>query len=282
VRISAVAVVVVSTLGAVASTPASAAPGPADEAFERGRALMAAGKIDEACGAFADSLRLDFQYGTLFNLAQCDERRGKLATAFDELRRIAREDTKNPARADRARELAAALEPRLPRLHVTITGPAGPGRATIDGSPLDITQSSPLDLGSHDVVVAGMPRTVVATREGEIVELAITAPIQLPLATPSETVATPRSSVAESPRTAVHRHTPALITIGGGVAVTAVGLVLGAVAWKRWDDAKNLATTDPMAANRDVSDVRALGNTSTVFVAIGAVAIAVGVYLWRR
>jgi len=40
--------------------------------------------------------------------------------------------------------------------------------------------------------------------------------------------------------------------------------------------------TEPAAADREVGNVRTLGNTSTAFVAIGAVAIAGGVYLWQH
>ena len=76
--------------------------------------------------------------------------------------------------------------------------------------------------------------------------------------------------------------TPAYVTLGSGIAVAGAGLVVGGVAWRRWNDAQSLAMTDPIAADREVDHVRTLGNTSTAMVAIGAVAIAVGVYLWQR
>ena len=58
--------------------------------------------------------------------------------------------------------------------------------------------------------------------------------------------------------------------------------MLGGFAWARWRDAERLGMTDPMAADREVDHVRTLGNASTALVAVGAAAIAVGVYLWRR
>lgn len=265
---------------AIASV-AAAAPSPADEAFERGRALMTAGKIAEACAAFEDSLRLDFQYGTLFNLAQCDARRGKLATALAAYRRIAGEDTANATRAARARELAAALEPRVPHLRITLTG--GTAQVTLDGAPIDIAGPLAVDLGAHVVAAGGAQRSVTVANEGDTVEVA------LALAAPSPAVASaapPREAPPPGPPPMPpppHRsRVPALFTLWAGSAVAGTGLVIGGFAWARWRDTERLGMTDPMAADREVDHVRTLGNVSTALVAVGAAAIAVGVYLWRR
>ena len=75
---------------------------------------------------------------------------------------------------------------------------------------------------------------------------------------------------------------PAALALGGGALALGTGLSVGAVAWSSWRDAQKLAMTDPVAADRQVAHVRTLGNVSTALVAVGAVAIAVGVYLWRR
>ncbi|NUO54275.1 MAG: hypothetical protein HOV80_35980, partial [Polyangiaceae bacterium] len=49
--------------------------------FEEGRALMAEGKYDLACTKLEESHKLRPGIGALFNLADCNERRGRLGTA---------------------------------------------------------------------------------------------------------------------------------------------------------------------------------------------------------
>src|SRR5262249_39756309 len=87
--------------------------------FDQGRALMEQGKTAEACAAFEQSMKLDPQRGTLYNLGLCHEKLGKIATAWSELDELSRTDT-NEARAKDAAKHAAALQPRLPRMHVSI------------------------------------------------------------------------------------------------------------------------------------------------------------------
>src|SRR5512145_2755140 len=50
--------------------------------FDEARALVAAGKVADACPKFEESQRLDPGPGTLFNLADCYERSGRTATAW--------------------------------------------------------------------------------------------------------------------------------------------------------------------------------------------------------
>ncbi|HEY1549617.1 MAG TPA: tetratricopeptide repeat protein, partial [Kofleriaceae bacterium] len=81
----------------------------ADETFERGRALMAKKQYAEACAAFEQSQRLDPQFGTLFNLADCEVQLGKLATAWGRYRELERTDSNQERRALSA-QLATQLE----------------------------------------------------------------------------------------------------------------------------------------------------------------------------
>src|SRR5262245_345886 len=59
----------------VQATHAYAAPGiaEAETLFEEGKRLVAAGKIDEGCSRFEESLRIDRAGGTLLHLAACRE-----------------------------------------------------------------------------------------------------------------------------------------------------------------------------------------------------------------
>src|SRR5688572_11377058 len=77
-----------------------AAPAPAradnravaESEFLRGRQLMSEKKVAEACDAFARSQHLDPQFGTQFNLAQCWEQLGKVASAWAAYRELAQRD----------------------------------------------------------------------------------------------------------------------------------------------------------------------------------------------
>ena len=54
----------------------------AEALFLKGKELLASGSVDEACSLFSESLRIDPATGTLMNLADCEERQGKFASAW--------------------------------------------------------------------------------------------------------------------------------------------------------------------------------------------------------
>jgi hypothetical protein len=117
-------VVVWVVLGAAAVTsPARAQPKPAEVAraatlADRARERLAANEIDQACALFAESYGNDPQVGTLFDLAVCHERAGRVASAFAELSSVAAMASKlgQSKRAEAARERARRLEPQLSRV----------------------------------------------------------------------------------------------------------------------------------------------------------------------
>jgi hypothetical protein len=70
-----------ASLAFVATTALAADPPAAQALFERGKTLLDQRRVDDACRAFEESQRLDPGIGTLFHLADCEERRGRTATA---------------------------------------------------------------------------------------------------------------------------------------------------------------------------------------------------------
>lgn len=89
--------------------------------FQQGRKLAAEKRYGEACEAFERSLSFESAIGTKFNLADCYEHIGRVASAqelFGEVALLAH-SANEPEREKVARERAAALEPRIARLVVS-------------------------------------------------------------------------------------------------------------------------------------------------------------------
>jgi hypothetical protein len=161
--------IVCSALAAILATSqrAPAAPSSAERAiaeslFKEGKALLAKGRVAEACSKLAASYRIEQAGGTLMNLAMCHERQGKTAAAwgeFNDALAMAKR-TGNRIRQDEARTRIAALERRL--AHLAVSAPSGAPPAgleiRVDDVPIDAGGASalPVDPGPH-VVSATAP-----------------------------------------------------------------------------------------------------------------------------
>lgn len=116
-------------------TPADAQPAEAEAEvlYGNGRKLMSAGKVPEACTAFEKSYRLDPAVTTIIALATCREKLGRLANAR-ELFLMAERQTRSASDNVTtqlhtiARDRAAKLEPRVPKLTINV-----PVQSKIDG-----------------------------------------------------------------------------------------------------------------------------------------------------
>ena len=115
------------------AAPAPAQPSPRDGSqtdtralaetlFFTARGLIEAGRFSEACSKLAESYRLDAAAGTLLNLAVCNEKIGKIASAWGEFRDSISEARKQnrPDREQLATERVKALEPELPFLTIKV------------------------------------------------------------------------------------------------------------------------------------------------------------------
>ncbi|HEX3474550.1 MAG TPA: hypothetical protein VHT91_05885 [Kofleriaceae bacterium] len=282
---------------------ASQASNAAGALFDKGRQYLAAGKYAEACAAFDSSQRLDPQLGTLFNLATCNARLGKLATAWGEFHDIAQRDANKTRRAAAARE-AARLAPRLPRLVIKLDPPIT--EATVTSNGVDVGAllgvESPVDLGDY-VIVARAPgyaeahsratisdegKTVVVTiaLSRPVAEVPAPAAASAPVAEPAAPPAPVAPSPAEPP--AASRRTLAIAAIASGGALLAGGLVVGKLASDRWNAAKavcgsslDCATPADLSRAQTATDqARLRGNVSTALIIAGAAVAATGVYFW--
>ncbi len=275
---------------------AHAEPSAADKAFKDGREFMKAGKFVEACAAFEHSEQLDPEMGTLFNLAQCDEKVGKLASAIEAYRKIVAEDS-NAKRKSTAAEYAVKLELRVPKLVVQIVSPppglqialTGPfGTKAINGNePIEV------DTGDYLIVVRAdgyRELSLTAKISGEKRTVTVPAPLEKVAAEPLPPVDHTPIAVVEpkhdepAPQVS-HGKAIVALTIGGvGIASS---LVVGFLTRGKWNDAQAVCggTTCPTQAQADQANdlanrAHTLGTVSTTLGAIGAVAAAVGVVLW--
>jgi hypothetical protein len=170
----------------------------AQSLFERGRALMTAGKYAEACPVLAESQRLDPGGGTLLNLAFCHEKEGKNAKAWSEYN-VALGGAVKDGRKDRedlARQRIAALEPTLSHLTVAVPSPVDGLVVSLDGvtlGPAAWGVATAVDPGSHRVMatVSGLTtfdRSIDVHENGD--SQVVTIPAPPPLA-PLPTAAAP-------------------------------------------------------------------------------------------
>jgi hypothetical protein len=125
--------------------------------FADAKKLMAAGKYAEACPKLEESQRLAPGIGTQFNLATCYESLGKTASAWSLYLEVAGA-SKAANQLDRekvARQAAAALEPKLSRLTITVSKSAPPDiEVKRDGAAVGKAQwgtAIPVDPGEHKI-----------------------------------------------------------------------------------------------------------------------------------
>jgi len=124
----------------------------ADQLFNEGRDLMAKGDYANACPKFEQSHKLRPGIGTLFNLADCHEKVGKLVDAYNEFQEVV-ERTKAALQPDRqkiAEDRVASLERRLSKLVITI--PSTTMRVTVA---LDNVTLTPDHINVPLIVTAG-------------------------------------------------------------------------------------------------------------------------------
>jgi hypothetical protein len=163
-----VATVLLPTLLALALTarsPLALARTDAEKAaqvlFVDGMKLMGQKRYGEACPKLAQSQELDPGMGTQFRLAECYEKLGRMASAYDQFTAVAdaARAAKKPDREGVARQRASAIEGKLAKLTITvplaIAGLDGL-KVSRDGAPVDRKlwgSPVPVDAGEHTVSV---------------------------------------------------------------------------------------------------------------------------------
>lgn len=298
--ISLIAVAAASSLAPRAladETPAAApsAPAPretskkavAQELFDQGLKLIEEGKLAEACPKLAASNKAEWAPGTTFQLADCYERTGRLASAWAlylECEPHFRNRNPPDQRADLAEQRADSLYPKLSRLLISVPPEANePGLVVRrDGEVVDGSQwgtGLPVDPGKH-VVEASAPGKRTWRWEAEVGAGGATVSVPVP---PLE------SGLTTAPGGGSGLPLQKKIAIGAGAAgvVGAAlgglfgGLTLGAVSQA---DQSCTKVGDVFQCDATGADLRRSASTystvSTVGLVAGGLLVAGGVVLW--
>ena len=166
-------------------------PAEAQHLVLEARALIGSSSYADACPKLEQSVRLVPDVDTQFELADCNERVGKLATAWTDFVTVA-EKSRAASRADRekaARKRARALEPRLPKLVIDIPDAPAGLEVRCDGvrvDPADLGAAIPVDPGKHRITATapGRQRWVTTVQSGERTTSRVELPRELPDALP--------------------------------------------------------------------------------------------------
>lgn len=266
---------------ALASTRASAETDikAADELFAKGLALRDT-NLEQSCSYFKQSLDLNPQaIGTLMNVALCDEKLGKIASAlerFSEARDRAKEGNL-PEYATEATAHIDLLKADVPKVTIKFLGerPAGTrlliGDRVIAPDRYEGGKQVNVDPGELVIVVSAPGRLAYETKL--LINKKEEKAIEVPELKKGITVKSSRRTIG-------------IITTATGGAAFGTSVVLGLVARSIWN--KNHDKCTPVPGD-DICDpeqqsgterARTIGSVGTVVGAIGLAATGVGIYLW--
>jgi len=252
----------------------------ADELFARGLALRET-NLEQSCTLFRQSLVKNPQaIGTLMNVALCDEKLGKIASAverFSEARDRANEGNL-PEYATEAETHIRALSGDIPKVTIRFLGerPAGTriliGERVIAPELYAENKQVNVDPGELVIVVSAPGRLAYETKM--LINKTEEKAIEVPELKKGVTVKSSRRTIG-------------LVTTAAGGAAIVTSLVLGLVANniydKNYDKGCNAADGDDVCDAEEQSQTeraRTIGTVGTVVAVVGVAATGVGLYLW--
>jgi hypothetical protein len=284
--------------GGGAGAEPTSATAAAEALFQEGRALLIAGKPDEACPKLEESQRQDPATGTLLAVALCHEQQGKLASAWAEFA-DAEARSRRDGRPDRertAREHGAALRPRLSTLTLEVPKEVADNSGlviAVDGVTIGRAAwdtAIPVDGGDRVVAVTvGDGRqwltTVSVGREQDHVRVPIfmaKRPADRGATTASAGLAKPPPIQAPPTTSAGGGHTMAFALLAAGVAGLGAAAIVAVDARGDYQAAVAMCADGacPPGPYGRAQDARDQGDVATALTVVGATAAVTGVTLW--
>jgi hypothetical protein len=267
----------------VAVSPGALAQGrdatTAEVLFDEGREAVKAGDYPRACAKFRESNRLDPAPGTVLNLADCEERLGRVATAWTLYREVTQRVPASDERHGIALARAKALAPKLPKLTVALAlgSPVGT-RVLRDGVELGaaaLETALPVDPGAHTIVVEA-PGRQKSSRQVSLSEA------QSERVVVSAGPKAPGAPGADRPKASSSKRTWGWVLTGVGAAGLSVGTVTGLMVLgekRRVDDNCDPDKRCNQTGMDAVDSGRTLGTVSGASFIVGGLALAGGVFL---
>jgi hypothetical protein len=264
--------------------------------FNEGKKLMTSGKYADACPKLEESQRLAPAIGTKFNLADCYEHTGRLASAWAAFLSVAAA-AKNASQGPRekaARDRAAALEPKLPRMAVAVPDASKAQGMEVrrDGDVIgeaEWGEAMPVDPGEHTVTAtapgkrawkgivevqgaASVAKVIVPPMDDEPVA---PTPTALPTSTPTTTPTAP-----PAPTATPTSKTPGWVLLAAGGA----SLVGGGVFWALRSSESSKLTGEcgptgqscPSSASSDISSGKTYDAVSVGLFVVGGACVVAG------
>jgi hypothetical protein len=263
----------------------------AEALFHEGRAAERSGDLDAACAQYAASEAVLATPGASLNLAVCDERAGRLASAHARYAKLASTLPSGDPRVEIARTSLAMLESRVSRL-LFMRGSGTPLEVvvTVDGTPIvgDVfDKAHVLDPGRHVIVARAAGH--IDHRQEVVVAAGKTRSIKIDLSQPPK----PRADRAQSrslarrrmPAPAEESRTAGWIMLGAGGASMAVGAVAGLLVLDRKAEMKEHCDSDAICDDeglRAADSGQKWSAVSTIGFGVGVAATGVGVFLLTK
>jgi hypothetical protein len=263
--------------------------------FEKGVSEMQAGRYDSACPALRESYRLEAIPGTLFALAECDAKAGRIATAVaryqDYLGLVSRMPADQKARhRDRektARAQVADLQRRVPQMTVVLP-PNAPKTVKVKRNGAELGEATlgvelPVDPGDYTLTTQignGPEREIsvnVQPGDHKRVELELPKEREAPATSPQ-----PPAPVSEPASTTSH-HSRSLVYLSGGIG--AAGILVGSVTGlmsmskKKTVDDNCVGTVCTPDGKSAADSGKSLASISTIGFGVGLVGIATATIL---
>jgi hypothetical protein len=272
------AALVWAALVAVAGAARAQGEAAGDALFNEARARMERGDYETACAQLRESDRLDPAPGTKLNLAACEEKRGRLATAWALYRIVAEQLPAADERVPIARRAADALGPRLPYLTV-VRAPGAPPATSVSRDGVAVAEAAlgvelPADPGATTIRVTApghAPRELVVTlaeAERRLVEVLPGEPLAPRVPAPPPPPAAATEANGSGARTA------GLVMGAVGIVATVAGVATAIAAYDRQEVNHAHCSEERNACDQEGADAADAGR---VLVAVSAVSFGVGV-----
>jgi hypothetical protein len=261
--------------------------------FQEGVALAAANNCGAALLKFRGVARVKNTAQVSFNIAECEERMGRLASALGDYRVAASAAQNDPKSGDiyaKVSDRVTALEGRVPKIKITRGKGADSATIELDGVELGSAQLGteiPVDPGPH--VVVGKIGEKQYAHEAVTLEEKQTKTIDVVMNAPvvKDETAPPVAPTDEPPPQKPRSRVPGIVIASAGAVSVGVGLVFFGHRGGTLSDLDAICgagqTSCPASAASQGQPLADKGKTYTglfeVFTGLGAVAVVTGIVL---